>query len=62
MDFLPHSILTGAWWDAGSPTLPTGGALPSVGIAARRQSLVTHIVFGFGLYAAAWLQSTLWRI
>lgn len=30
--------------------------------AARVQSLVSHTVFGLGLYAAAWLQSTLGRI
>jgi hypothetical protein len=29
--------------------------------AARLQSLVTHAVFGLGLYAAAWLQSFLVR-
>ncbi|HJT61614.1 MAG TPA: DUF2938 domain-containing protein [Burkholderiales bacterium] len=30
--------------------------------AARVQSLVTHAVFGLGLYAAAYLQSNLWRL
>ena len=30
--------------------------------AARVQSLVTHAVFGLGLYAAAWLQSNLGRL
>ena len=30
--------------------------------AARLQSLLNHTVFGLGLYAAAWLQSTLVRI
>jgi hypothetical protein len=29
--------------------------------AARLQSLVTHAVFGLGLYTAAWLQSILVR-
>jgi hypothetical protein len=28
--------------------------------AARLQSLVTHTVFGFGLYATAWLTSLAW--
>jgi hypothetical protein len=30
--------------------------------AARLQSLVTHAVFGIGLYAAGWLQSVLVRV
>ena len=30
--------------------------------AARVQSLVTHAIFGLGLYAAAWLQSNLGRL
>jgi hypothetical protein len=30
--------------------------------AARVQSLLTHAVFGLGLYAAAWLQSNLGRV
>jgi hypothetical protein len=30
--------------------------------AARFQSLVTHAVFGIGLYVAGWLQSVLWRL
>jgi hypothetical protein len=30
--------------------------------AARLQSLVTHAVFGLGLYAAGWLQSILVRV
>jgi hypothetical protein len=30
--------------------------------AARVQSLLTHAIFGLGLYAAAWLQSNLGRV
>jgi Protein of unknown function (DUF2938) len=30
--------------------------------AARVQSLLTHAIFGLGLYAAAWLQSNLGRL
>jgi hypothetical protein len=37
-------------------------AAPFLVMQARVQSLVTHTVFGLGLYAAAWLQSTLWRV
>jgi hypothetical protein len=37
-------------------------AAPFLVMQARVQSLVTHTVFGIGLYAAAWLQSTLWRM
>jgi hypothetical protein len=37
-------------------------AAPLLVMQARVQSLVTHTVFGLGLYAAAWLQSGLGRM
>jgi hypothetical protein len=37
-------------------------AAPFLVMQARVQSLVTHAVFGLGLYAAAWLQATVWRV
>ena len=37
-------------------------AAPFLVMQARVQSLVTHTVFGLGLYAAAWLQSGLGRM
>ena len=37
-------------------------AAPFLLMQARLQSVVTHAVFGLGLYAAAWLQSILGRV
>jgi hypothetical protein len=37
-------------------------AAPFLVMQARVQSLVTHAVFGLGLYAAGWLQSILVRM
>jgi hypothetical protein len=37
-------------------------AAPFLVMQARVQSLVTHTVFGLGLYAAGWLQSILVRV
>jgi hypothetical protein len=37
-------------------------AAPFLVMQARLQSLVTHTVFGLGLYAAGWLQSILVRV